>query len=168
MLARLAALEGVLAAEVDHRGELLRLSLAETAALGRVRAALHELGYGSELVDDVARLGDTRWYGPSTVRELSREEARVIAMRITPPFASTRGLAPAQAGRVQDAVAQALFTCFTQHTIGPGAAPGALRGACSSAVEEAIRDLAGPEAARDLVAAMWADLEARDERDSPP
>lgn len=168
MLTRLVSLDGVVMAEVDHRGELLRLSLEETADLSLARAVLRELGYGSELVDDVARLGDTRWYGPSTVRELSREEARVIAARITPPFASARGLLPAQVGRVQDAVAQALFTCFTQHTLGPGAVPGTLRGACSSAVEEAIRDLVGPEAARHYVAAMWADLEARDKRDNPP
>ncbi len=158
MLARLTSLDGVIAAEVDHRGELLRLLVSGPSALARIHAALRELGYRADEVGE-APSPDSRWYGPARVNELSREEVDVIARRVVPPFARSQALSTAVQDRVREAVANALYACFTAHTLGAGAPPGELHGACSNAVREAVRDLVGPHAADRLVATLWLDLD---------
>lgn len=152
------SLDGVVAAEVDHRGQLLRLRLSDPSALDRTHAALRELGYRA---DDVSERSapDARWYGPAQVSEQSREEAGVIARRVVPPFARSQALSSEKADQVRGAVATALHDCFTAHTLVAGAPPGELRAACSDAVHEAIRDLVGPDAADQLVVDLWLDLD---------
>lgn len=152
------SLNGVVAAEVDHPGELLRLRFSDPSALDRTHAALRELGYRADEVNEPSA-PDARWYGPARVSELSREEADVIARRVVPPFARSQALSTEQEDRVRDAVAKALHACFTAHTLGAGAPPGELRAACSDAVRDAIRDLVGPDAADRLVAKLWLDLD---------
>lgn len=93
MLARLESIPGVGLADVDHRGELLRLRLDQADALASVRAALEELGYSADdVTGDPASAGEGRWYSAQTVRQLSREESEVIARRITPPMTHARSL----------------------------------------------------------------------------
>ena len=64
------------AAGVDRRGELIRLRLRPGGSIDAVRSALEELGFASETV---ALAAAQRWYGPSDVRELSRDEAESCA-----------------------------------------------------------------------------------------
>ena len=78
MLAQLEQRADVAAAEVDRRGELLRINLRPPGTLDDIREALERMGFAAEETrDDVGG----RWYGVSDVRELSREEGRVIAYR---------------------------------------------------------------------------------------
>ncbi len=157
MLARLTSLDGVVAAEVDHSGELLRLRFSDPSALERTHAALRELGYRADEVSEPSA-PDALWYGPARVSELSREEADLIARRVVPRFARSQALSTEKEDRVRDAVANALQACFTAHTLAAGAPPGALRAACSGAVRDAIRDLVGPDAGDRLVAELWLEL----------
>jgi len=73
VLARLNQEPEVEAAQVDRRGEVLRVRLRSPGALPRVTDLLVELGFAGEVVAGAA--GDLRWYGAPDVGELSREEA---------------------------------------------------------------------------------------------
>jgi len=156
VLARLEAIDGVEQAEIDHRGELLRLRVTGTAALDDARRALTELGY--EASEAGATDAELRWYGSSTVRELSREEARIIAGRVVPDFASRHGLTAADRERLSAVVAEALYACFSAHTLGAAARAGALRAACAEEVARTAAGIVGVERARDLAARIEADL----------
>lgn len=156
MLARLEEIDGVALAEVDHRGELLRLRLTSEDALAGAVATLREMGYGADELSGAAAA--ERWYGRDTVRELSREEGEVIARRVVSAFARARGIASSISGDLVDLVARALYACFAAHTLGARAEAGALRRACASAVEAAVRDRLGPDRARELAALLSADL----------
>ncbi len=159
MLARLEAIEGVERAEVDHRGELLRLHASE-AAIQDARRALSELGYAA--TEGRAVPSDARWYGSSTVRELSREEAKIISGRVLPDFALSHHLTPEDTERLSAAVADALYACFRAHTLGAGTPKGALRAGCSAQVAAAATGIVGAEAARELAASIEADLSRAD------
>ena len=159
MLARLATIDGLIAVEVDHRGELLRLKLTTPALLDRVHSALHALGYRAD-VDPQPSGPDERWYGPAGVSELSREEAGVIAQRLVPPFARTEALSAGTADRLVAVVTRALHRCFIGHTLAAGAPPGELRTACSDAVRDAIQELIDADAVERFVAALGRDLAA--------
>ncbi|GAC1486248.1 MAG: hypothetical protein NVS1B1_01270 [Candidatus Limnocylindrales bacterium] len=163
MLARLSGIAGIGAAEVDHRGELLRLRLDDTGALGSVHAALEELGYGADAVTEGASGGEARWYGAETVRQLSREESVVIARRITPPFEHAGGLDQGGGERLTSAVAEALYGCFTTHALGAGAPSGEMREACATAVEVATTPLIGAARARKLAEAIRQALQVIEE-----
>lgn len=159
MLARLGSIAGVGSADVDHRGELLRLRLDRADALASVRAALEELGYGAaDVTDDPASAGEARWYGAQTVRQLSREESEVIARRITPPITDASSRDPAASDRLTSVVADALYGCFIAHTLVAGTPPGAMREACATAVEAAATPLIGAAGARQLAAVLRQDL----------
>ncbi len=80
------SLDGVVAAEVDHRGELLRLRFSGPSALDRTHATLRELGYRADELSEPSA-PEARWFGPAEVSELSHEEANLIALRVVPPFA---------------------------------------------------------------------------------
>lgn len=150
---------------MDHRGELLRLQLDRVEVLSVVRTALEELGYRAEDVsDEGAGTVEIRWYGATRVGDLSREEAEVIARRVTPAIAREHGLDTAAGKALERTVADALHDCFTSHTLGAGVPPGALRARCSRAVEAAARPLIGLDGARELAAALWRDLDTRSEQ----
>lgn len=157
MLARLDRIEGLDRAEVDHSGELLRLASARPEAFAAVRAAMRELGY--DVTEETMAPPDARWYGSATARDLSREEAGVIAQRIVPPFAGAHGLAPGDADRLRDIVANALYRVFSSHALTQEAAPGALREESLGAVMEEAAPLIGQEAAGALAAALRQDLD---------
>lgn len=157
MLARLEAIDGVALAEVDHRGELLRLRLTSDDALADAIATLRELGYGAEEIPGAPAV--ERWYGRDTVRDLSREEGEVIARRIVPAFASSRELARSTADQLEAAVAQALYACFAAHPLDVSAAPGELRQECVGAVEKAVRELIGADGASELASLLSTDLD---------
>ena len=162
MLARLEAIPGVASAAVDHRGEFLRIHLDRGELLSVVHSALEELGYrGDDVSDEAVGAAPVRWYGAAGVGDLSREEAGVIAARVVPAVAREHGLDRAAGNELARAVADALYGCFTAHTLGPDAAPIALREACSRAVEAAAAPLIGADGARELVAALWGDLDTR-------
>ncbi len=160
MLARLEAIDGVEQAEIDHRGELLRLRVTEMAVLPDARRALTELGY--EASEAGATDAELRWYGSSTVRELSREEANIIARRVVPVFVSRHGLTAADGERLSAVVAEALDACFRAHTLGVAARAGALRAACAEEVAKAAAGIVGVDRARDLRALIEADLSRSD------
>ncbi len=155
MLARLETIDEVVAAAVDHRGELLRLGAKDEGALEQARQALTTLGYEASDADPEEQR-NRRWYGSATVHELSREEARVIADRVVPPFTLDHGLGEAVAERLASAVTAALFECFTAHT--RDAPANSIRSLCSQAVAEAASVLVGADAARDLAARIDAGL----------
>lgn len=157
MLARLETIDGVVSAAVDHRGELLRLSVSDESVLRRARLALAELGYEAQ-ESEPSEATDARWYSAKTARELSREEARIIADRVVPPFARDHDLADPVAMLLASAVAVALFECFAAHTFGNAAPAGSLRNVCSQAVVDAATPLVGADAARDLAASIETDL----------
>lgn len=166
MLARLEAIEGVELAEVDHRGELLRLRSTSDHALEDALATLRELGYGAEEISGAPAV--ERWYGRDTVRELSREEGDVIARRIVPGFARSRELARSSADQLEAAVAQALYACFAAHTLDANASPGALVHECVRAVEEAARELIGADRASELASLLSDDLDRVRSRERRP
>lgn len=155
MLARLEAIDGVAVAEVDHRGELLRLRLTSDEALEDAVGTLRALGYGAELT---AAPAVERWYGRDTVRELSREEGDVIAKRVVSTFARSRAIDPSTGAQLVDLVARALYAYFATHTLDRAADRSALVRECVDAVEAAVRDLLGPDGARELAALLSADL----------
>ena len=161
MLARLNGLDGVRSAEVDHRGQLQRIRLDRSEVVSDAQQALHELGFATDDVTGDAPVGALRWYGADSVRELSREEAEVIARRVTPAVARDHGLDRAAAEQLRSAVAGALYGCFTRHTLAAGTPPGALRAVCSVAVEAAAQPLIGGDGARSLARTLWDDLEMR-------
>jgi len=162
VLARLEAIEGVTTAEVDHRGELLRLSAADGRAVADAAETLRELGYGSDPVPEP--VDRPRWYGRDTVGELSREEGEVIAQRVVRGFARARGLTPGVAERLESAVAGALGAYFARRSIAATTPPGALRDGSVSAVREAAEPLIGPDLARELAVALGRDLNGLDGR----
>jgi hypothetical protein len=91
----LAQLEGrpdVRRAEVDRHGELLRVTLRAGAGAAAIRAALEQMGFAAEEAPD-AVTSAVRWYGRSSVGELSREESAVIASRVVLQFGVANGLA---------------------------------------------------------------------------
>ncbi len=159
MLARLAAIADVERAEIDHRGELLRLR-ASAAALADARRVLAELGY--EASDADAPEADVRWYGSRTVAELSREEATIITGRVVPGFAASHRLTPEEAERLSAVVAEALYDCFRAHTLGPSAPKGALSALCSDQVAAAATGILGAYGARELAASIEGGLSRSD------
>ncbi len=158
MLARVEGLEGVDHAEIDYRGDLLRLSLTDDLALGLTADVLKGLGYASERASDAEVQAVTSWYDIASVGDLSRVEASVVADRILPSFALARKLSPDQTEGVRSAVVEALHNCFVSTRLASGPSLGAFRLSCMSAVEESARPIVGPASARILADLLNADL----------
>jgi hypothetical protein len=89
VLARLEEERGVQAAEVDRRGELLRVRLLAGSQVSEVVKALQRLGFAGEVLANEPP--EVAWYGRDSVGELSREEGHVIARRVVPSFARSHG-----------------------------------------------------------------------------
>ena len=159
MLARLLEESAVESAEVDRRGELLRLRLASSDAAG-VNDLLEQLGFVGEVVPDEA-VAATRWYGVETVSELSREESEVIAQRVVPVFAQQSGIGVDEIEAVKELVSAALHACFVSHKLEATAPHGSLNEACGRAVEEATSLRLGPYRAAALGRAVEGDLTSR-------
>ena len=153
MLAQLEKRADVETAEVDRRGELLRVRA--TAAVSVIREELERMGFSAEPVDETA--AGTRWYGASDVMELSREEARVIAVRVVPPFAATDASTAAEVTELLERVAAALYGCFVEHR-DAALRPGGLSVPCGRAILIAASPLVGAERAAALATAIEADL----------
>ncbi len=133
------------------------MRLRSAPFLPGVLRTLEELGFAGEVLRDVP--GDeVRWYGPNTVRELSREEAGIIAQRVVLAFAAEPDLNANERDALAQLVAEALYTCFVAHTADANAPAGALRDACARAVEQAARGTLGPARAAALGRAVAADL----------
>jgi hypothetical protein len=158
VLAQIEAVENVDHAEIDDRGDLLRLSLNDDLALSRVVALLNALGYGSEPATLAETHTVTAWYDIGSVGALSRVEARVIADRILPTFAQNRKLSPAQTERTRNAVVDALHDCFVKTPLASGPSLGEFRRSCVGAVEDGLRPIVGPASARTLAELINADM----------
>ncbi len=158
MLARVEDLEGVDHAEIDYRGDLLRLSLSDDLALALTADLLRGLGYESERATDAEVQMVSGWYDIASVGDLSRVEASVIAERTVPPFALTRKLSPDQTARVRSAVVDALHDCFVSTPLASGPTLGVFRLSCVRAVEDNVRPIVGRASARTLGALLNADL----------
>ena len=158
MLARLEALEDVDHAQVDFSGDLLKLSMRSEHALEPAIALLNELGYGAERASDAETRSVGVWYDTTSVGDLSRVEAGVIAERIVPFFVQARTLSSDQATRVRSAVVDALHTCFVSASLASGPSLAAFRLSCERAVEEAARPMVGREPARELAELLRADM----------
>ena len=159
MLARLQDESTVESAEVDRRGELLRLRLT-SSDVTQVTDLLQQLGFLAEVVPDGA-VSVVRWYGLGTVSELSREESEVIAQRVVPVFAQQSGIGVDEIAAVKELVSAALHACFVSHTLEAIAPPGTLKDACGRAVEEATSVRLGPNRAAALGRAIEDDLASR-------
>jgi hypothetical protein len=160
VLARVEEEEGVETAEVDRRGELMRLRLKSVSDTSRLVDLLRDLGFAGEVVGD-ADVRVPHWYGLGSVGELSREEATIIARRVVPVFAQHIGLAATEVDAVTDLVATALYDCIRPTTLDPSTPPGALNSACGLAVQDAARQRLGPYRAAALGHAIEADLAER-------
>ena len=159
MLARLEEESTVGSAEVDRRGELLRLRLT-SSDVTKVTDLLQQMGFSGEVVPDGA-VAAMRWYGLTTVSELSREESEVIAQRVVPMFAQQSGIGVDEIEAVKELASAALHACFVSHTLEATAPPGALNDACARAVEEATSVRLGPNRAAALGRAIEDDLASR-------
>ena len=159
MLARLQDEDGIETAEVDRRGELLRLRLS-SSDVTHVIELLQQLGFLAELVPH-AGVSAMRWYGLGNVGELSREEAEVIARRVVPVFAEVEGIGLGETETIKDVVVTALHACFVAHTLDATAPHGVLNAACGRAVEQAALVLVGRERAAALGRAIEGDLASR-------
>ena len=159
MLAQLEHRADVERAEVDRRGELLRIRLRAGGVASAIRDDLERMGFATEDPSDPSAVV-ARWYGLSDVDELSRDEGRVIASRVVPPFAAGHGLAHDEIATLSDGVAAALYACFVDHR-DAALPPGGLALPCARAVEDATAPLIGPERAAALGQAIEADLSGR-------
>ena len=159
MLARLDAIPGLQKAQVDHRGELLHLVVAEEDVLAIVGRELSTLGYLAEPLSGV-NASDVRWYAFDDVRDLSREEAEIIARRVTSAFARPHPLPDSETVPLEQAVADALYSCFASNDLGAGVPARGLRRECCEAVERAVLSLIDEQAAREYVALLSNDLGA--------
>lgn len=158
MLARVEELEGVDRAEIDYRGDFLRLSLNDGGGLALIADFLTGLGYESVRATDGEVQAVARWYDVASVGDLSRVEATVIADRIVPSFALARKLSPDQIERVRGAVVDALHHCFVSTALASGPSLGAFRLSCLRAVEDTVRPILGRASARTLALLVTADL----------
>ncbi len=158
MLARLEGLAGVGHAEIDYRGDLLRLSLSDDLALLPVADLLKGLGYESVPASDAEVQTVTSWYDNKSVGDLSRVEATVIASRILPSFALTRKLSPDQTDRLHAAVVDALHNCFVNTPLASGPSLGQFRLSCVRAVEMNVGPILGRASAKTLAELVNADL----------
>jgi hypothetical protein len=158
VLAQVEGLESVSHAEIDYRGDLLKISLSDDLALSRVADLLKSLGYGSEQASDAETRTVTNWYDTGSVGALSRVEAGVIADRILPAFALTRKLSPDQAEGARAAVIDALHSCFVGTPLASGTTLGEFRHSCVRAVDNSVRPIVGPASARTLAELLNADL----------
>jgi len=155
VLARLQERADVDAAEVDRRGELLRVRLREGGTVTAITDQLEQMGFLAE--EAVIDAGPLRWYGPSAVGELSREESRVVAARVVPVFGAAHALSPSDVEAASALVADALYACFVRRYLTDASASG-LAGPCGAAVEQATRERLGAEAGAALGRAIEADL----------
>ena len=155
MLAQLEHRADVERAQVDRRGELLRIRLWADGVGSAIRDELERMGFAAEASD--ASTAGARWYGLSDTGELSRDEGRVIASRVVPPFAAGHGLAHDEIARLSDRVAAALYACFVGHR-DTSLPAGGLAVPCGRAVEDAAAPLIGLARAAALGQAIEADL----------
>jgi hypothetical protein len=156
----LARLEegGVEAAEVDRRGELLRVRLLSGSQVSEVVDALQRLGFAGEVLANEPP--EVAWYGRDSIGELSREEGHVIARRVVPPFAKSYAVDVSEHDALTEAVAEALHRCFVRNTLDANPA-GGLHDSCTRAVEDATRERLGARRAAALGRAIEADLNQR-------
>lgn len=157
MLARLSGIAGVDSAEIDHRGELLRVRARTSAAIDRARAALTDLGYDASAAD-LSVDQQIRWYDAASVRDLSREEARIIAQRVLSGFAGARDLDSGRLDELRTAITGALFGVFASHELGVASRPGTFLSECVRAVEQAAAEIIGSDRAREISSILERDL----------
>jgi hypothetical protein len=156
VLAHLEERSDVESAEVDRRGEQLRVTLRVGGDAAAIREQLELMGFAAEAALDAAA-ATVRWYGPATIGELSREESTVIASRVVPAFGAANGLGQTEIDAISTRVATALYECFVGHR-DAAFEPGGLASPCGRAVEGATRLLLGAERAAALGRAVEADL----------
>ncbi|HEX9496611.1 MAG TPA: hypothetical protein VGA38_12705 [Candidatus Limnocylindria bacterium] len=153
MLARLTELDGVVRAEVDRAGDLLRLTLDRDVRDASI-ALLRELGYDADLVTDAPTTAG--WYGTTSVNELSRIEAGAIADRVVPRFAREHQGTLDQ-GALREVVVGVLHRCFTERALGAGNT-GTFRQDCVRAVAAAAVPIIGVPSAEALAGLLEDDL----------
>ena len=142
------------AAGVDRRGELLRITLRPGGSVAAVTAALELIGFAAEVVADVAVT--ERWYGPSDVRELSREEALVVASRVTRAFGAAQQIDADLVTVASSAAAAAVYRWFVDRSEGASSVREIT--SCARSVEAATSAVLGADRARALGDAIEADL----------
>ncbi len=155
MLAQLQERADVDTAEVDRHGELLRVRLRDGGLVTAIKDQLEQMGFLAEEIFIGA--GPIRWYGPSAVAELSREEAGVIAARVVPIFGAAHALSTADIDAASALVVDALHACFVGRLRIDATARG-LAGPCGVAAKQATRGYLGADRAAALGRAIEADL----------
>jgi hypothetical protein len=156
VLAQLQQRPDVETAEVDRRGERLRIGLRPGGTVSAIRDDLERMGFGAAEAAD-SPIEGASWYGPSDVGELSREEGEVIAARVVPPFAASYGLDGDRRAALETRVAAALHACFTDRTEAL-VVSGGISAVCGPAVEGATAPLIGARLAGALARAIESDL----------
>jgi hypothetical protein len=156
VLAQLEQRADVETAEVDRRGELLRIRTRWPGANSAILDHLELMGFAAEDAPEVASSA-VRWYGSASVVELSREESVVIAARVVPAFGAGAGLTDPEIDRLTTRVATALYECFIGRS-DAGLASGGLVSSCGAAVEAATSAVVGADRAAALGNAIESDL----------
>jgi hypothetical protein len=157
VLAQLEERHDVESATVDRRGELLRIRTRAGGDVSGIHDELERMGFAAEAAANVDP--NLRWYGRSSVGELSREEGQVIAARVVPAFGAAKGLPPALIDAVGASVETALYECFIGHQ-DAALVPGGLAASCRYAVSAATSALLGPDSAAALGLAIESDMSA--------
>ena len=139
MLAQLEQLDGVERAEVDFAAEYLRVRVRDDAALAAAIALLDGSGYGAEVAG--AAPTSARWYDRSSVGELSRVEADVIAGRVVAAYRVHRAVS--DDARLRAAIVETLHAGFLGITLGAGPSPEAFRADCVARTVAAVTPIVG-------------------------
>jgi hypothetical protein len=155
VLAQLDEREDVETAEVDRRGERLRIRTRGDVDPAGIRDDLERMGFAAEVATDADAA--TRWYGVASVGELSREEGAVIASRVVPAFGAANGLGRELIDDLSTLVARALYECFVGHQ-DVLLVPSVLASSCGRAVTAATSMLIGLDRATALAQAIESDM----------
>lgn len=115
MLARLEEMKDKATVEVDRSGTLIRITPAPRAE--DVRALLEKGGTKTELLDRAAAAQAattaTAWFSRANVRDLSREEFRILSRRWAGEFQESAELSEDQQGRLISSLERAFDRAVT-------------------------------------------------------
>lgn len=150
MLARIGEIDGVGKPETDSGGDHLRFDARDDGVVEAVINDVARQGYGAERIAGPA---SERWFDRSSVGELSRIEAAVIADRV---LALVAGV---DAKAIRPAIVGALHECFVATTLGAEPSGAGFRAECVRRTVAAVAAIIGTERATAIGRLVDADMQ---------
>lgn len=147
MLVRLEEIKEEGTVEVDRSGTLVRIRPPQLAA--RVQQVLSQSGMKAELLDrraaEAAVASATAWFSRSNIRELSREEFRILSHRWTAEIKETVTLSDDQQQRLVRSLERAFDNAVKLIPSEQGIPrnPAVWQGAKAQAVKQVLLDATG-------------------------